>query len=239
MTGGDRMSHHNYAPAYAQAIGERFAMATTEQLREAEAKFAGGVTRNLRPVRNSQHDKQPNPGSVFDGHRMQTQKLDPRCRDYAATYATYLPEESAQRLTIVELGILRGIGLAIWCDLFPQARVIGLDVDLGHFHEHLPAPRQRGAFKDNQPQVYEYDELATGNAARLRQILGGDSIDICIDDALHYDAAILKAMDDLMPFMKDGGLYFVEDNKHVHVAIRERWPKLTVRPHGALTVVLT
>lgn len=236
MTGGDRMRHHNYAPVYARVIEEHFMPAVTpDLLRDLETRFAGGIVRGIRPPTNSPLDQEPNPKSVFHGHRMQPKTMA-RGRNYAGVYAAHLPDTDRQ-LTIVELGILRGIGLAIWCDLFPKARVIGLDVDLSHFHENHEALVAKGAFRDNKPEVHEYDELAPGNPVLIRNILNGDSIDICIDDALHYDAAILGAMRDLMPFMRDGGVYFVEDNFKVHHKIAKAYPRNKVLAVAEMTVI--
>src|SRR5690606_19043130 len=119
------MDHHGYAPTYAQAIAERFMPAVTpEILRKLETKYAGGINLKLKPVKPSPLDTVPNPQSVFDGHRMQAEG-NPRVHNYAPTYAENLPDTES-RIVIVELGILRGVGLAVWCDLFPNARVIGL-----------------------------------------------------------------------------------------------------------------
>jgi hypothetical protein len=237
------MTHHGYAPTYAQAIAERYMSAIApELLRELETKFAGGVNLKLRPVRPSPHDKEPNPKSVFDGHRMQAEG-NPRVHNYAPTYASNLPDSDAS-IVLVELGILRGVGLAIWCDLFPNARVIGLDVDLSHFRENETDLRKRGAFRYNEPQVYELDELAPDASERLREILtmglavsSTMKIDVFIDDALHYDTAILKIMADVMPHMADGGVYFVEDNRTVSDAISKAYPALDVRSVAEMTVV--
>jgi len=236
MTGGDRMTHHGYAPAYARAITEHcMAAVAPEVLRALETKFAGGVNLKLRPARPSPHDTQPNPKSVFDGHRMQSDG-DPRVHNYAPTYAANLPD-SESRITLVELGILRGVGLAIWCDLFPNARVIGLDVDTSHFRDNEADLLRRGAFKKNKPEVIEFDELAPDAGARLKAALAGSAIDVFIDDALHYDAAILKIMAAVMPLMAKGGIYFVEDNVKVHKAIRKAYPRLAVESMSEMTVI--
>ena len=48
---------------------------------------------------------------------------------YGPTYARYLrPFLGGWNLTVAEFGILKGTGLAMWCDLFPDARVILRDV---------------------------------------------------------------------------------------------------------------
>ena len=53
---------------------------------------------------------------------------------YAKDYSRYLKSfDCDRRLIVAEFGILRGNGLAIWCDLFPNARVLGFDIDTSHF----------------------------------------------------------------------------------------------------------
>ena len=82
---------------------------------------------------------------------------------YGPTYARYLrPFLGGRNLTVAEFGILKGTGLAIWCDLFTDARVIGLDIDLGHFEENRSRLARRGAFKQNRPELHEYDQLICG-----------------------------------------------------------------------------
>src|SRR5690606_19073753 len=217
---------------------ERFMPAVTpEILRKLETKYASGINLKLKPVKPSQLGTVPNPPSVFDRHRMLAE-CTPRVRNFEPTYAETLPDTES-RIVIVELGILRGVGLAVWCDLFPNARVIGLDVDLTHFDENRRNLVARGAFAKNRPEVYEFDELSPAAPRHLADLLGPDKIDVFIDDALHYDAAILKAMADVMPLMAEGGVYFVEDNTKVHQKIAAARPQLSVTPAGAMTVIRT
>jgi len=203
-----------------------------DDLIECERKFGGlhtGVKRNKVSPLDPRSPATLAHGGMTGGDRMLHHQ-------YATIYSACLPDVS-EEITLVELGILRGVGLAIWCELFPNARVIGLDVDLSHYKENEQNLRKLGAFRNHSPEVYEYDELAPTNAMRLRSILGGDSIDVCIDDALHYDEAILKAARDLMPFMRDGGVYFIEDNAKVHEQIRRIYPTNKVVSAGKMTVI--
>jgi SAM-dependent methyltransferase len=152
---------------------------------------------------------------------------------YAPAYAAALAGKSPR--VIVELGILRGTGLAMWCELFPDARVIGLDIDPSMFRGNLPDLLARGAFARNEPEVYEFDELAPDAADRLARILGPDAMDLFIDDALHYDEAILGALDYCLEHLSPDGVYFIEDNDQVHQRIFR--PGYTVQPQGELTVI--
>lgn len=207
-------------------------MIEAQRLIDLEQKYGGiirGVPRNkVSPLDPRLPNRLPTMG-MKGGDRMQF-------HSYAQHYARELASV-AGNVTIVELGILTGIGLAMWCDLFPRSRVIGLDIDTDHFCKNIPDLERRGAFKGNPPEFYEFDELAADNAATIAGILLGDKIDILIDDALHDDDSILKAMSDFLPFMAPRFLYFVEDNKHVHKKIARDYSKLRVRPYGELTVI--
>ena len=58
-------------------------------------------------------------------------------------YGNIYEKEVVQRfmncpnITLVEIGILQGTGLAIWCDVFPKADVYGLDFKLEYFERNL------------------------------------------------------------------------------------------------------
>lgn len=147
--GGDRMGWHGYAPAYAEALAEKFG--------------------SQIPIRG--------------------------------------------RVVIVELGVLLGTGLAMWCELFPEARVIGLDLDTAPYQANQLKLRKLGAFASNSPEVHQFDELAPDAGQRLGQILGNDRVDVFIDDAAHYDGAVLRAFAMARPYLASDALYFIEDNK--------------------------
>lgn len=157
---------------------------------------------------------------------------------YAETYADAITERFGTdipikgRHVIVELGVLLGTGLAMWCELFPESRVIGLDLDVAPYEASRPHLERLGAFKANRPEVHKFDELAPDAGIKLAEILGNDFVDVFIDDAAHYDAAVLKAFATARSCMATRSLYFIEDN-------RAAADKLNVRHTraGLLTVV--
>ena len=156
---------------------------------------------------------------------------------YAKYYSRYLkPFDRDRRLVVAEFGILRGNGLAIWCDLFPNARVLGFDIDISHFQDNLKYLSNRGAFSENAPEVRVYDQFVD-NEAYLREVLEGDTIDICIDDGCHLDNAILCTMNSVAPHLSEQFIYFVEDNSSVSNEIESKYPFFQVISEGQLTIV--
>jgi hypothetical protein len=159
---------------------------------------------------------------------------------YAAHYAAHLqPFLKKPDLVVVELGVLRGSGLALLCEVFPKARrIIGLEVDPSHYHEHKPILQSLGAFKKCKPEVHTYDELAPDAPQRLAAILGGDRVDLFIHDALHYDGAIVATLEHTTRHFGKPFRCFIEDNHTVAPSLRQLYgAKYAVEARGRLTVL--
>ena len=157
-------------------------------------------------------------------------------RKYAEYLTPFVSDHASRAVTLIELGILKGTGLAIWCDLFKNGRIIGLDIDLQYFNANIGNLRRLGAFVHNYPQLHLFDQYEN-NRERLRTILGSDRIDIFIDDGIHDSEAIMNTMKCVVPYLSDQFVYFVEDNKDVHSQIRQDYPDFTVASYGRLTVI--
>lgn len=207
-------------------------MTFAKMLRAKEQAYSGGPS---RVTRRRVSDRDPRgavhgiPGTMLSGARF----IDGT--GYADVYAEHLAGRAEERLVVVELGTLLGVGLAVWCDALPNARVIGLDVDIQRVD--MGVLRERGAFGKNSPAIHFLDELSPDAPRRLARILRGEKIDVLIDDALHDDDSILAAMHWALPAMADGFIYFIEDNGTVDARIRHEHPELRCERHGRLTVV--
>ena len=208
-----------------------------EWLIETEAKYGGYIRGLQRKVISDHHDSRGR-AKLFrrflqGGDRM-------LYHGYGKKYAEYLaPFVSgclSRTVTLIELGILRGTGLAIWCDLFKNGRIVGLDIDLEYFNANVGNLRRLGAFIHNYPELYHFDQYKN-NREYLRNILGNDRIDIFIDDGIHDSEAIMNTMKCVVPYLSDQFVYFVEDNKDVHSQIRQNYPDFTVASYGRLTVI--
>lgn len=206
------------------------------RLEQIEARF-GGVQRGVERRRVSKFDPRTPAelarGAMQGGDRM-------ALHGYAAHYARYLlPILKRPGLVVVELGVLRGSGLALLCELFPHARrVIGLDVDSSHYREHRSKLEALGAFRRKQPEVHEFDELAPDAAERFASILAGDKVDVFIHDALHTDGPILATMAHVTRHLRPGFRCFIEDNSTVATKIMQApWTNCAVESCGRLTIM--
>ena len=213
---------------------DKVVVGSKEWLIAAEIKYGGlaiKVPRNKVSPQDPRSEEQLRKGGMTGGDRMLHHR-------YAEKYAEYLQAFVGQSgpLTLCEVGILKGTGLAIWCELFENARVLGMDIDLDHTKNNMPHLNSLGAFKNNQPELYEFDQFQD-NIEYLGEILKGDKIQVCIDDGFHSNESILNTIKNFMPHLAEGAVYFVEDNSEVHREIKRIYPDLTVDAQGALTVV--
>jgi hypothetical protein len=209
---------------------------TTEWLVAAEVRY-GGYVANVPQRKGSPHDPSSaveiKNGGMIGGDRMSREH-----HNYASIYSTYLRSfiQRRRRIVVAEVGILKGTGLAIWSDLFPDCRVIGFDIDLSYIEDNMDNLRIAGAFWSNSPELHTFDQLAY-NGDIVRDALNGDKIDILIDDGHHSDDAVLNTAKHFVPFLSDDFVYFIEDNEYCFKQLKRDYPTLIVRNFGELTVV--
>jgi hypothetical protein len=93
-----------------------------------EIKFGGlrtGVPRRKVSPRDPRSSEEIETGGMIGGDRMSAGR-DDFGHGYAESYAEFLkPFLDRYDLTIVEAGILDGVGLALWSSLFPDADITG------------------------------------------------------------------------------------------------------------------
>lgn len=211
------------------------ALGSAEWLIKTEIHYGGLVT-NVPRTRVSPNDPRSADELSFGGMTGGDRMFD---HGYANIYAHYLADfQDRQDINLAEIGILKGTGLAIWCDLFPGARVIGLDIDLDHFRNNLEYLNRKGAFSSNRPILYEFDQLAEDDARSLSEELDGIVLDVVIDDGLHTADAVINTFVSIRPFLADRFVYFVEDFPGLLSNARKVFDDFEVHEYGEMSVIL-
>ncbi|OGU15523.1 MAG: hypothetical protein A2076_12705 [Geobacteraceae bacterium GWC2_53_11] len=195
----------------------------------------GGIHKNVPRNKVSPYDPRSEieifAGGMTGGDRM-------RHHGYARFYEKYLRQYacSAAPITLVEVGILRGVGLSIWCDLFPNSRIVGLDIDLEHFRGNRHVLESKNAFMFNSPEIYEFDQFID-NRSLIGEIVGHDKIDIFIDDGFHSIESITITLNSVRDYLAENFVYFIEDNADVGELLINKCPEYDVHVHDELTVL--
>ena len=101
-------------------------------------------------------------------------------------------------LTIFEIGVYKGGSLHTWEEYFPKAKIIGADI--------LPTAKR---FERGRLIIEVLDQSNVEELSRIGIKHG--PFDIVIDDGAHMWGHQITALRTLLPFVKDNGIYIVED----------------------------
>ena len=122
--------------------------------------------------------------------------------------------------------------------MFNKGKIIGLDIDLSHFYENENNLRNKGAFKNNNIFLYEFDQFKA-DSSFFQTILGNKKINIVIDDGVHFDEAIINTFNSIYPFLSEDFLYIIEDNTTAYKKICDKFDNLKVYNFGEITFIIS
>jgi hypothetical protein len=111
-------------------------------------------------------------------------------------YENYFSSLKNKKINILEIGVYEGKSLMIWKSYFPNANIVGIDI-------------QSYNFKIERIETFVGDQtdlkFLSGLLKKYR------NFDVIIDDGSHISKDIIKSFTFLFDFLVDGGLYVVED----------------------------
>ena len=119
--------------------------------------------------------------------------------------------------TFVEIGVLNGKSLLMWKEYFPNATIVGIDIN----------PDCK-SYESERIKIYVGDQNDDNFLSHISNELGG--IDILLDDGSHITNHQIKTFNYLYPIIQDQGFYVIEDlrNSYEEVLnihdVREIWP---------------
>lgn len=104
---------------------------------------------------------------------------------------------------MLEVGVFKGASLQAWVEYFPNASFVGIDI-----FERVDIPNIPIL---NHPRVSWVQCDSTEPVSGEFKNLAGRGFDVIIDDGLHTFDAQRQTFENLIPFLKEGGVYFIED----------------------------
>jgi len=126
---------------------------------------------------------------------------------YTPHYERHLSQLKHEHFTLLEIGIggysragAGGASLRMWKSYFPEAEIVGLDIEDKSFVDEDRISTVQGSQVDA--------ELLQSIAARA-----GDNLRVVIDDGSHQNEHILETFRILFPLLADGGTYVIEDTQ--------------------------
>lgn len=202
-----------------------------EILNSLERKY-GGLVQGV--VRNVISD---NEGKGYQKRHQGGDRMNSHYHKYSKVYSKFMESRLDDNINLAEVGILTGSGIAIWCDIFKNANIYGLDIDTNIFYNNKSNLESLGAFKNKQPIVNSFDQYID-NTEYLGGLLENDKkFSIVIDDGCHEDGAILKCLESFLPHLEKDFIYFIEDNHKVHKTIKKKYPQFNVFYSDQMTVL--
>lgn len=197
-------------------------MGEAARLVELERRYAPSVLRGpgvFSPADRNGHAPWNLGGDKMAGDR----------NGYADAYAEVLPPLYPTARVVVELGVFMGASLALWAELFPTAKVIGLDLDFDRFDGYRPTLEAAGAFATNVPELVTFD--AYGPLDPLTDVLPGP-VDLFVDDGPHTPDAVARVAGLVAPLMSERSVYVLEDFPGGAAVLRDAFPAAEVLDRG-------
>ena len=118
--------------------------------------------------------------------------------DYLSFYERFFEEFRNEKIKVLEIGVFGGASLEVWEAYFPNAVIIGADIDPGV--PRFPGSRVIVEILD-QSNVEELVNLGVKHGP----------FDIIIEDGSHQWEHQITSLRTLFPFLRPGGFYVVED----------------------------
>lgn len=98
---------------------------------------------------------------------------------------------------MLEVGVADGAGLLAWCEIFPNARIVGMDIH--------PCAR---ANQNDRIEFHLGDQRVQHDCDR---VAGGRQFDLIVDDGTHLLEDNLRTLLYLWKYVRQGGLYVIEE----------------------------
>ena len=130
---------------------------------------------------------------------------------YADAYDRHFRHLRTDPITLLEIGIggyagpgvgysdptRGGASLRMWKEYFPNARIIGLDI------------QDKSPLQEDRITILRGDQ---GDSALLERIAGDyGPFDIVVDDGSHHTKHVITTFEVLFPYLSDRGIYAIED----------------------------
>lgn len=118
--------------------------------------------------------------------------------DFLRFYESFLRPMRFTNVSVLEIGVLKGSSLAMWAEYFSGGQVVAIDVE--------PSAKQ---FETEHARVEIADQGNVADLIRIATTYG--PFDLIVDDGSHFWDHQITSLRYLLPFVKPGRFYVLED----------------------------
>lgn len=132
--------------------------------------------------------------------------------EFTPFYHSFFEERIEQTKWVMEIGVLNNSSLRMWEDYFPNATIVGVD------------NQEKFQYEEDRVKIFLADQ---GDNEQLLNVIKGTttSYDIIIDDGSHLIDHQMTTLGFLFPYVKDGGIFVLEDLHTSHFDLYPDWDK--------------
>lgn len=127
---------------------------------------------------------------------------------YYKEYEQYFESVRLEPLKFLEIGTYKGASTRAFHAYFPNATIYTIDI----FSRRIAIPASASILIARRVEWLKADSTSPNVGIAIKDLWGEDiKFDFIIDDGAHWPEAIHKTFNNMFPFLKEGGKYFIED----------------------------
>lgn len=121
--------------------------------------------------------------------------------NYCEKYEKWFPFNRLEPLKILEIGVLDGHSLLSWRDIYPNATIVGIDID-----------SKCKSFENIDRKIYV--EIGSQDDPDFLQNVASKygPFDFILDDGSHMQSHIVFSFNHLFDYVRSEGIYVIEDS---------------------------
>jgi len=131
---------------------------------------------------------------------------------YYKEYETYFKNKRNEPINILEIGTFKGASTRAFHEYFPNATIYTIDIFVRKQPEEL-----HDILSEERVEWLKGDSMNSSLGMKMKKYWGDVKFDFIIDDGAHYPEANRLTFQNCHPFLKEGGVYFVEDFIPLHL----------------------
>ena len=131
--------------------------------------------------------------------------------NYHKVYSELWESLRNKPINFLEVGIFKGLSTQAFLEYFPKAKFYGIDIFTRLNPEDVPV------LNNERVRWIKGDSMNHNIRSQIKKEWKDIQFDIILDDAKHTPEANQLTFKNISPFLKDGGMYLIEDVFPLHI----------------------